>query len=97
MITHVAIKFDGRIWSLPKPYRHNHIMHMIVNLSKVFGDWTGDKFENVIIRDLHDDGFLDDEGNFLNRKQALIYAKDLFPQLNEKEVHGDELFSENLW
>lgn len=94
MITHVAIKFDGRIWSLPKPYRHSHVMDMMHHLSKVFGDWTGDKFENVIF---DDDGFLDNEGNFLNRKQALIYARDLFPQLNEKEVYGDELYSENLW
>ena len=97
MITHVAIKFDGRVWSLPKPYRHSHVMHMIINLSKVFGDWTGDKFERVITHNEFDQGFLDDSGNFLNRKQALVYARDLFQQLNESEVHGDELYSENLW
>ena len=96
MITHVAIKFDGRVWSLPKPYRHCHIMHMIVNLSKVFGDWTGDKFEQVISHNDYDSGFLDDKGLFLNRKEALVHASSL-TQLNESPVYGDELFSENVW
>ena len=96
MITHVAIKFDERIWSLPKPYRHHHIMHMIVNLSKVFGDWTGDCFEQVITHNEYDSGFLDDSGRFLNRKEAMVHARSLY-QLNESPIYGDELFSENVW
>jgi hypothetical protein len=29
LITHVAIKYDGKIWALPKPNRHHHIVRMI--------------------------------------------------------------------
>ena len=96
MITHVALMFDERILSLPKPYRHHHILHMIVNLSKVFGDWTGDNFERVILYSDYDSGFLDDSGRFLNRKEAMVHSRSLY-QLNESPIYGDELFSENVW
>jgi len=95
MITHVAIIFDGRVWSLPKPYRHNHIFGMIHNLSKEFGMWTGDQFDYISV-DHNDQGFLTDTGTFLTRKKALDYARSL-SQLNESEIQGDELYSENLW
>lgn len=45
-----------------------------------------------------DQGFLDEAGNYLNRKEALVNAK-LFDQIKgpQKEIIGEELYSENLW
>lgn len=28
-ITHVAIEFNGKVWSLPKPNRHHHVIRAI--------------------------------------------------------------------
>jgi len=33
-ITHVAIRHQGKIWSLPKPNRHHHIISLIVRETK---------------------------------------------------------------
>lgn len=29
MITHVAIKYDGKVYSLPNPYRHHDVIRLI--------------------------------------------------------------------
>ncbi len=83
MITHVAIIYNGKLYSLPKPNRHHHIIHQI-HLD------TGDM-------DIYgDQGFLDDQGNFLSRKDALIHAK-ACNQLNDRPLWDDWLYSENVW
>lgn len=83
MITHVAIIWKDKLYSLPKPNRHHHIIHEI-HLA------TGDM-------DIYgDQGFLDDKGNFLNRADALIHAQ-ACNQLNDRPLWGDWLYSENLW
>ena len=57
MITHVAIIHQGKLYSLPKPKRHFHIIHLIYAQTKETVDG--------------EQGFLDDQGNFLNRELAL--------------------------
>lgn len=83
MITHVAIKYNGTLYSLPKPNRHHHIIHQI-HLATGDTDIFGDQ------------GFLDDQGNFLDRAAALVHAK-VCNQLNDRHLWDDWLYSENVW
>jgi hypothetical protein len=86
-ITHVAIRFRGVIYSLPKPNRHHDVIRKII-------EETG---AESIDGDERDQGFLDESGRYLTRKQALISAE-INKQLRDdrKILHG-ELYSENLW
>ncbi len=63
MITHVAIKYTGRTYSLPKPNRHHNVIRPI---SQENGE--GIKGPDV-------QGFLDNYGSFLTRKEAMQHAK----------------------
>lgn len=83
MITHVAIQYKGKLYSLPKPNRHHHIIHQIeleTGDTGIYGD----------------QGFLDDQGNFLDRAAALLHAQACH-QLNDRPLWDDWLYSENLW
>jgi len=86
-ITHVAIRFDGKTWSLPRPYRHHHIFRMIVTLdSGCTGvDSRGD-----------DQGFLDASGCYLTRDQAEVSAR-MNDQIKGGKLIGGVLTSEDLW
>jgi len=85
MITHVAIIFQGKTWSLPcPPNRHFHIIRMIY-------DQTGNPVDDDV------QGFLDDQGNFLDRKTALAHAKDCNQQLVDPNHHFDQLYSEDIF
>ena len=87
MITHVAIQFRGVLYSLPKPNRHHHIISNIVMETGVDYVSFGESIQ----------GFLDDQGNFLNRKQALRHALLNNQVLDKKKVFAGDLTSENLW
>lgn len=85
-LTHVAIRFQDKIWSLPRPFRHHHIIGVIINLTHVDSvDTMGD-----------DQGFLDETGRYLNRKQALVNAT-MNNQLKDEKLIGGVLTSEDLW
>lgn len=99
-ITHVAIKFQDRVWSLPRPYRHHHVLRSILFLVEEFGEYTKETFD----RDIDDpsggdkQGFLDATGTYLTRKQAMIVA--VANKQIMKPGHPtieDTLFSEDLW
>lgn len=92
-LTHVAIRFQDKIWSLPKPFRHHHIIRMIVWLNDTFGD---QEIRSVDTDLNNDQGFLDADGRFLNRKQALVNAE-LNGQLKNGKIIGGVLTSEDLW
>ncbi len=81
MITHVAIIFQGKLYSLPRPNRHHHVIRMI-------WEQTGQPVDN------DEQGFLDEYGNFLNRKQALIHAVSCGQFLGR---NFELLFSEDIW
>lgn len=89
MITHVAIRFRGKVWSLPAPNRHHDVIRMIV------GE-TGVKY--VDARD-DDQGFLIDGGDtFYRRKPALRHAiecNQLKPGCMGEKL--GKLFSEDVW
>jgi hypothetical protein len=84
MITHVAILVHGKLWSLPKPNRHHHIIYQIyLETGKQLVD--------------DEQGFLDHEGNFLDRAAALIHAKNCNQLRSDRPIWDDWLYSENLW
>lgn len=85
-ITHVAIKYDGKVHSLPEPNRHHNVIRMIAEENGV-----GIKGPDV-------QGFLDSHGRFLNRREAMRLAA-ASGQINRGEggYQGPELFSEDLW
>ncbi len=89
MITHVAIKQGEKVFSLPKPNRHHHILH-----SGMMGERTYDDEEKEI------QGFVDDQGNFLTREEAFKIATES-GQINRRKdlgtYDGPLLFSEDLW
>lgn len=89
-ITHVAIKTgNGKIYFLPAPNRHHNVLRLMMSLIK-------DREYDTKIQ-----GFLDEDGNFLNRKDAYLVAVDS-GQLDRSRhppnsYNGNELYSEDLW
>ena len=77
-----AIKYKGIVYSLPKPARHHDVI-------KLIHEKTGD------INIIGDQGFLLDEGLFVNRYIAMKFATRA-GQLKNKEPIS-ELYSEDLW
>ena len=88
MITHVAIKFNGKLWSLPQPYRHHHIIKMIVMLGEA----------EYVDTERDEQGFLDDTGKYLTREEAFLQAMTCC-QIKEGSVglQLGWLSSEDVW
>ena len=86
-ITHVAIRFNGEVYSLPKPNRHHHVIWHIVKT-------TG--CSSVDVRE-DDQGFLDESGRYLTRKQALTSAKANNQVKDLENIRMNRLFSEDVW
>jgi hypothetical protein len=86
-VTHVAIRFQGKTYSLPAPpNRHHHVIALIVRE-------TGADYVNV---PEDDQGFLDADGTYLRRRQALINAQ-MHGQLKpDTVIRAGRLFSEDL-
>ena len=82
MITHVAIRWDDRVYSQPKPYRHWNVLAFMHNDGiNDFGNET--------------QGFLTDEGYFLDRYDAAQHALKC-GQVKKLQV-PPRLYSEDLW
>lgn len=84
MITHVAIKYNGKTYSLPRPNRHHNVIRSIPG--------------GIAWPDTQ--GFLTDKGVFLDRYDAYNYAQlhgQLKRNPDPKAYQGNELFSEDLW
>lgn len=84
-LTHVAcIDKQGRIWSLPKPFRHHNVL-------KVMHDFGAKLAEEQSAQ-----GFLDENGRYLTRVQAEVNAE-LNKQIKGGKIIGGVLTSEDLW
>ena len=83
MIKSAAIKSNGKVYSLPKPANHDAIVHYMENKLGLLA--TGGE-----------SGFLDDKGNFLDRKKAFKHAL-ASGQLSKSPRKSDTLHSEDLW
>ncbi len=86
-ITHVAIRFNGRTFSLPAPNRHHDVIRYIC-------ETTG--ATHVDVRE-DDQGFLDVNGVYLRRAPALARAYSTGQLKPGTQIHMNMLFSENVW
>jgi hypothetical protein len=81
-----AIKFNGRVWALPRPKRHHDIMRFAVDNTPgaKICPCAGD-----------DQGFLTTKGRYVTREEAGQIA---LASGETKELKwGDQLYSEDLW
>lgn len=87
-ITHVAIRFNNKTYALPAPNRHHHVIQFIIQENP-----------DVETVDAYDDdqGFLDESGAYLTRRQALVNAL-LNNQIKDtQKVTAGILTSEDVW
>lgn len=82
-ITHVAVRFAGQTYSLPAPNRHHNVLRVIHAAHKK--TWP-----NI-------QGFLDNRGKFLGRREAVRVALKARQVLKPDDLRGHRLFSEDLW
>lgn len=82
-----AIRYGDDIYTLPPPNRHHHIINHIVKLTGV----------NYIEYLPDDEGFIDENNNYLTRQQALVSAMINNQILDMNKIYAQELCSENLW
>ena len=87
-ITHVAIRYNDQIWSLPKPHRHQDIFRVIMYLNP--------EIKCIPFLDDDDYGFLDEKGKYLRRHSAKINAI-LHGQIKDDLCTGRFMKSEDLW
>ena len=79
-----AVKTDKKVWSLLAPNRHHHVLRLIADSNE------SRNFETEV------EGFLDSNGKFLTRKEAMIIALEAGQVLNHDNLK-EELFSEDVW
>lgn len=82
IITHVAIKFKGKIYALPRPNRH----HDCISLAYL-------EFKEYIRTESQ--GFLTSKNRYIDRREAMKIARNSGQLLNETET--ELLYSEDLW
>jgi hypothetical protein len=83
MIKCAAIKYEGEVYSLPKPSRHHNILHMMIKELKLKKVTSGEQ------------GFLTENGEFVDRIEAGKIA--LSCGQCDDLVTPPRLFSEDLW
>jgi hypothetical protein len=89
-LTHVAVRWNDKVWALPAPARHHHILRAIKMV-------TGKDVDSLPSYPTEDDqGFLDASGRYLTRPQALVSAE-LNNQIRNGKIIGSVLTSEDLW
>jgi hypothetical protein len=79
----VGIEVKGRLYTLPRPNRHHHIIH------KVYQETS----EQVIT---DSQGFVTSKGRYVLREEALEIARNA-GQLLPCHFHKTQLFSESVW
>lgn len=85
-LTHAAcIDTEGRVWSLPRPFRHHHVLRVMHEHGAKQAEDNRDS-----------QGFLDASGRYLRRPAALISAQ-MNGQLKNGRIISGVLTSEDLW
>ncbi len=81
-LTHVAVYYNEKVYSLPAPNRHHDVIRTIP------GGVAGPDIQ----------GFLDDQGAFYNRRDAYLLASfNGQLKRGPGGYQGDRLYSEDLW
>lgn len=83
MIKGVVVVHKGVTICLPKPNRHHHCIAYAVNVLGLRPPISSDS------------GFYLESGKFLNRRDALVYAKEQ-GQIINPDAHT-QLYSEDIW
>jgi len=96
-LTHVAVRINGTVYSLPAPNRHHHILWILAK--RRGNEGVPDVADENLLTEVSDpgsdsQGFLDADGNYLNRADGEVRAK-LTGQI--KRIIGGVLTSEDLW
>lgn len=84
MIIAAAVRHNGVIHTLPPPKRHHDIVHMI------------NARAGSILLALGEQGFIDENTNFIDRITAAKHAQDC-GQLKKPLIAPPRLYSEDLW
>lgn len=93
MIVAAAVRINHCVCSMAAPARHHDILRQIAGLFDP-GERPGHTYE------AETQGFIEDSGQFLDRRAALAHARECGQVLKRKPgvgYQGDELFSEDLW
>lgn len=81
----VAIRYDGHVYSLPRPNRHHHVIRLIAS-------------ENGVgIQGSDEQGFVTNTGRFVGRVVGLQVALAANQVLDVSNVRAGRLYSEDLW
>lgn len=83
-ITHVAILYKDVVYSLAPPNRHHDVIALI--RKDILGPL-----------EYGEQGFLDESGRFLTRKQALVSALANNQVKDPNDIRAGQLFSEDVW
>lgn len=86
MIIASAILYKGFVFTSPNPGRHHNVIRKIVEVIKC---------DFVQSEAINPQGFIDEHGNFLNRKEGAAYA--IKCKQIEKLKWPPDLYSEDLW
>lgn len=98
-LTHVAIRANGIVYSLPAPNRHHHILWILAKRKGLPNVPSVDD-EHLLVERAEEgsesQGFLDELGQYLNRQDAEDNAFHNNQVKNGKLI-GGPLTSEDLW
>lgn len=94
MIIAAAVKYGDFITFLPRPARHHDVLRALYAQMMPTAERNHESYECEV------QGFMTDAGTFLDRRQALLWAREYGQTLRRQPgvgYQGDELFSEDLW
>lgn len=85
-IVGVASKAYGKLYQLPKPYRHHNLLDLM------YREYP----EQMQVAD--EEGFITSTGRYVNREEAYLIAQQANQILSERHPSGlVELYSESVW
>lgn len=104
MIVAAALQYGFLTLSMPKPARHHDILHKLYSLLEDAKEGDTSNIDNI--QAMCKQGFITDQGEFLDRKSALIHSRTHGPGTPRRAkkiaegyaaYDGDELYSECMW
>lgn len=81
LIVEAALRKQGRVFSVPKPGRHDKVIQEACDTLKI--DYIGE----------HEQGFTTSDGRFVDREEAARIAYDA----GQVSIKLNQLFSEDVW